>query len=155
MPPSPTVESFWQAYLLTLPPGAQPPQRFDSWHFCDNQPDADALVELVLRGIKRATCGMLWAYEAEGEALPQVGDLSVVTDWQGSPRCVIRLTEVEVKPYNAVSADFAAAEGEGDRSLAYWRQAHWQAFSRECAEISQTPSEDMPLVCQRFEVVYP
>ena len=44
-------------------------------------------------------------------------------------------------------------EGEGDGSLAYWRDAHWAFFSRECARIGRAPSEAMPVVCSVFEVL--
>jgi len=53
-----------------------------------------------------------------------------------------------------VSEEFAATEGEGDGSLAYWRQAHQAAFSRELGAIGRAVSADMPVVCERFEVVF-
>ncbi|HEY6510735.1 MAG TPA: ASCH domain-containing protein, partial [Burkholderiaceae bacterium] len=53
-----------------------------------------------------------------------------------------------------VTAEFAATEGEGDGSLAFWRQAHAEYFARECAGIGRTPNGDMPVVCERFAVVY-
>ena len=65
---------------------------------------------------------------------------------------VIETKGVEVVLYGEVSAEFAAIEGEGDGSLAYWRRAHWAYFRRECA---RTPSLDVPVVCERFELVYP
>ena len=64
-----------------------------------------------------------------------------------------RTTEVEVVPFNEVSAQFAAREGEGDGSLVYWRKAHWSFFSRECQRIGRLPSETMPVVCSSFEVL--
>jgi uncharacterized protein YhfF len=64
-----------------------------------------------------------------------------------------RFTEVEVVPFNQVSARFAAREGEGDSSLEYWRQAHWAFFSRECQRIGRVPNEQMPVVCCSFEVL--
>ena len=68
---------------------------------------------------------------------------------------VIETKGVEVVLYDEVSAEFAAIEGEGDGSLAYWRRAHWAYFGRECARIARTPSLDMPVACERFELVYP
>ena len=56
--------------------------------------------------------------------LPKAGDLSVVTNWARTPLCVIETQRVEIVPYEEVSADFAATEGEGDGSLRYWQQAH-------------------------------
>jgi len=47
-----------------------------------------------------------------------------------------------------VDAAFAHDEGEGDRSLAFWRSAHRAYFTR----LGQF-AEDMPLCCERFRVV--
>ena len=150
-----TVEELWSAFVEARPDLAGPETRYEAWHFCDNQADADELVELVLAGRKRATAGALWSYEAEGEPVPQPGDFSVVTDWSGAARCVIRTVAVETVPFDQVSEEFAAAEGEGDLSLAFWREAHWAAFSREFEGAERSAAPDMPVVCERFEVVFP
>jgi uncharacterized protein YhfF len=149
-----TVEELWAAFVEARPDLAGPESPYEAWHFCDNQADADELVELVLAGRKKATAGALWSYEAEGESVPQPGDFSVVTDWSGAARCVIRTTAVEVVPFEAVSPEFAAAEGEGDLSLAFWREAHWAAFSREFEGTDRSPAPDMLVVCERLEVVF-
>jgi uncharacterized protein YhfF len=150
-----TAEELWTAFLEERPGIAGPGDTYSAWHFCDNQADADELVELVLAGRKRATAGALWSYEAEGEPLPRAGDFSVVTDWSGSARCVIRTVTVEVVAFDAVGEEFAAAEGEGDGSLAFWREAHRAAFSRELEAGGRSLQPDMPVVCERFEVVFP
>jgi uncharacterized protein YhfF len=62
---------------------------------------------------------------------------------------------VTTVPFEAVTESFAAAEGEGDKSLRYWRKAHWSYFSRECQRLGKEPSCRMPVVCERFEVIYP
>jgi uncharacterized protein YhfF len=151
----PTGQELWAAFTEARPDLAGPDTPHTSWHFCDNQADADELAELVLAGRKRATAGVLWSYEAEEEPLPSPGDLSVVTDWGGSGRCVIRTTAVEVVAFDEVTADFAATEGEGDGSLAYWREAHRAAFSRELEGTGRSLQPDTPVVCERFEVVFP
>jgi uncharacterized protein YhfF len=149
-----SVAQIWDAFVAACPEIAGPAATYSAWHFCDNQGDADELAELVLAGRKRATASALWSYEAEGEPLPQVGDFSVVTDWLGTARCVIRTTAVEVVAFESVGAEFAAAEGEGDSSLEYWREAHRAAFARELAAIGRTLEADMPVVCERFDVVF-
>ena len=150
------LQAFWDAYRATLTPAVRPPETTpEAWHFCDNQADADELGDLVLRGIKTATCSLLWLYEAEDAPVPEPGDLSIIIAWDGRPLCIIETTEVTIRPYDQVDARFAYEEGEGDRSLAYWRAAHWRAFSRELAGAGCAPVEDMPLICERFRVVYP
>jgi len=74
-------------------------------------------------------------------------------DGRGDPLCIIETTRIYIEPYNLVDEEQAYAEGEGDRSLAYWREAHWDYFSRRCEAIGREPSEHMPIVCERFRVV--
>jgi uncharacterized protein YhfF len=68
---------------------------------------------------------------------------------------VIETTQVQIVPYKLVEAEFAKDEGEGDLSLAWWRQVHWPYFSAECRRLGREPTEDMPIVCQRFRILYP
>ena len=96
----------------------------------------------------------MWAYEHEGEAVPCVGDFSVVTDGSGVARCVIRTTSVAIVAFDEVDEQFAYDEGEGDRSLEYWREVHWAYFVRELAGMGRVATPDMPVVCERFDVVF-
>ena len=148
------VRSFWDAFVAKAGPEATA-RFYEVFHFDDNEPTANELADLVLRGTKRATAGLVWVFEARRRPIPKPGDLSVVTRWNGQPVCVIETTRVEIRPYDEVDADFAATEGEGDGSLAYWREAHWRFFSRECQRIGRTLDPKMPVVCERFEVVHP
>lgn len=151
--PPKNIQSFWERYLASLPEGTTPPEAYDYWHFCDNEKDADELVELVLRGIKTGTCAQLQEYEHEGEKISEPGDHSVITNWRGEPLCVIQFTSVRIVPYNEVDAHHARAEGEGDLSLDYWRKVHNDCFNRECARRGWDFSEDTELVLLEFEVV--
>lgn len=128
---------------------------YSAWHFGSGGEMADELASLVLEGAKRATAGAQWAYDAEGDELPEVGDYSVILDGSGEAACIIRTAHVDIVPFNAVDADFAAAEGEGDLSLEYWREGHWRFISMDLASWGLKPTEDMPIVCERFEVVWP
>ena len=120
----------------------------------DSHEIAGELGALIASGSKTATCSALWEYEAEGEPLPETGLKTIVLDGNGDPMCIIETTEVEVRPYSEVDARFAYEEGEGDRSLEYWREAHWRFFSRTLPNIGKEPATDMPLVYERFRVIY-
>lgn len=149
------IDRFWQAYLNTLPTDS--PLRHEPYiaeWFGDNPKLANELAALIVAGTKTATCSALWEWQAEGQPLPKVGLKTIVLDGAERPLCVIETIEVTVTPYNQVKAQFAYDEGEGDRSLAYWREAHWRYFSRVLPAISRQPTEQMPLVCERFRVVY-
>jgi uncharacterized protein YhfF len=148
------IAAFWRAFVEATE-GVDEARFTGAFAFGDGAAMADELAALVLQGTKRATASALWAYEAEGEALPRPGDLSIVADGSGTPRCVIETLAVEVVPFREVTEAFAHAEGEGDRSLAYWRRVHRAFFTRELAAAGQAFDASMPVVCERFEVRYP
>jgi uncharacterized protein YhfF len=153
MPFPPSLQTFWNAFDAAT--GAADITRFyEVCVFGDSEQLANELVALVLSGIKRATAGSVWSYEAEGKRLPTPGDLSIVTNWAGQPLCVIETSSVVVLPFNQVSAEFAAIEGEGDGSLEFWRKAHRDYFERECHAAGKLFSEDMLISCEQFRVVY-
>ncbi len=144
---------FWEKFQAAI--GTDVSDRFcEAFHFDDNEASADELARLVVEGKKRATASLEWNYGVTERPRPQPGDLSVVTDWQGRPLCVIETRSVVVIPFDEVDEAFAAREGEGDSSLRYWREGHWKYFSRECERIGRTPDLRLPVLCESFEVVY-
>jgi uncharacterized protein YhfF len=151
--PPARIAAFWSAFLdHTGRPPATP--LFEAFAFGDHEALADALADLVRRGRKTATASLVWEYETEGKRAPRPGDLSVVTSGDGRPLCVIETTDVEVHAFEDVDPQFAAAEGEGDGSLDWWRQAHWSYFGRVCARLGRERAMRMPVVCERFRVVF-
>ncbi|MDW5501858.1 ASCH domain-containing protein [Pseudomonas lundensis] len=116
------------------------------WSFGDNPALADELLQLVLDGQKTATCCSYVSYQQEQE--PLVGDYNVVLDGRGEPACIIRILSLRLIRYEDVTAEMAALEGEGDKSLAFWQQGHREFFTRE-----GTFSPQMWLVFQQFERV--
>ncbi|MBB2487325.1 ASCH domain-containing protein [Mitsuaria sp. WAJ17] len=151
------LHDFWSAFRSAAADadGKRLDERFyEAFFFGDSQPLADELAALVLQGRKRATAGSVWSFEAEGKRLPRPGDLSIVTNWAGKPLCVIETLSVEVLPFREVGAEFAATEGEGDGTLAYWQQGHRAYFNRECERAGRRFEEGMPVACECFRVIY-
>ncbi len=115
----------------------------ESFSFEDSAALADELAALVLAGMKTATCSAV----SDGPST-EVGKRMVMLDGSGRPLAVIETVELTHRRFNDVDAAFASDEGEGDRSLAYWREAHRRYFTR----LGQF-AEDMQLYCERFRVV--
>jgi uncharacterized protein YhfF len=149
-----TPGQMWDAYGEKIGKENLEGKSYTAWHFCNNEEDADYLYPLVLSGQKRATASSLWVYEKEGEPVPKPGDLSIILDWAGNAQCIIKTTQVDIVPYEEVTEEFAAIEGEGDGSLAYWRRARDTFFREECGCIGRDFTEEMPVICEQFEVVY-
>jgi uncharacterized protein YhfF len=147
----PQVESLiarLAALGISLPEG---PVQVDGYG--DSPELSEELLALIRSGRKKAGTGLLWAYEADDQVLPQEGVIEIVIDHNNEPALVTRIMRVEIVTYSDVSAEYAALEGEGDGSLEYWRKAHWAFFSRECKRIGREPTQDMPVICSVFEVL--
>jgi uncharacterized protein YhfF len=123
-------------------------------HFGDSPELSADLLALIASGKKRGGASLHAAYAIEKLPVPQVGEIRIVLDFNDEPVFVTRNTAVDIASFNAVGADFAACEGEGDGSLAYWRQAHTDYFTRTSPELGITFNEDMLIVCERFEVLH-
>ena len=124
---------------------------YEAWAFGG---DPDGLAALVKTGIKTATCSAYCFYELEEEPLPEVGGYSVILDSHDNAVCIIQTTKVYVGSYATTSPEHAYKEGEGDRSLAYWKKVHEEFFKEELKSITHGFDENMELVYEEFKVVY-
>ena len=119
-------------------------RHLESFAFGDGPELAGELLVLVLEGRKRATC---WAV-SEGMKGAEIGKCMVALDGAGRPRAVLQTLELTQRRFDEVDAAFAFDEGEGDRSLAFWRAAHQSYFTR-----LKLYRPDMMLWCERFRLV--
>jgi uncharacterized protein YhfF len=150
------TEAFWQAYLASIPHAEDAIRRFyEVFRIGDSPEGADEGATLIKQGLKTATSSLLWAYEATSKPLPEVGSLSIVTDSRGDAVCVIETLTVDVKAFADVDATFACDYGEWDRTLETWRARCWEFNAPRCHALGKVPTPEMPMVCERFAVVYP
>lgn len=140
----------WEEYRKENPQA----DRYEAWAFCGGGAVGDQLAALVLEGTKTATASALIAYQLEKEPLPEVGCYSVILLDNKEAVCIIRDTKVSQVPFDEVSERHAYLEGEGDRSLAYWRSVHEEFFSPDY-EAAGLPFDRKGIcVLEEFEVVF-
>lgn len=145
-----TAEEMWAAFTKIA--GIAPDTPYEAWAF-GGAPDK--LAALTSAGTKTATASAHALYAIEGENIPQVGEYSVIVDGAEQAVCVIRDTRVTIVPFDKVSAEHAYKEGEGDRSLAYWRRVHAEFFTDCLREAGLSFTPDMDVVCEEFTKIYP
>lgn len=133
-----TAQEMWNAYMKKC--GLEHAE-YEAWAFGE---DADKLAQLVACGKKTATASAYPLYEWEQEPIPQAGEYSVILDSKEQAVCVIRTERVYVAPFREIREEHARREGEGDGSLAYWRDVHERFFRQELAEAGLRFDEDMP-----------
>lgn len=145
-----SIQSMWERYQKHYPAA---PKYYEAWSFGDSKETADELANLVLQGTKTATASNYLLYEAD-EQLPYEGLHNIILDGAGKAVAVAVTTSVEVLPFDEVTKEHAYLEGEGDRSLTYWRKVHKDFFTREFNEVNQTFNDKIPVLCERLKVVF-
>ena len=149
---TPATEAMWQAFRAANPDVAD---HYDVTAFGDSPAMQDELADLVVNGPKRATAGAYRWYEPSDEPIASVGGHVVLVDGGGKPRAVWRTTDVHIGPLDEVTDSFAWDEGEGDRSRAYWLDAHRRFFKRGFEQQGWEYHDAIPTVFERFTVVWP
>ncbi|MEA4914386.1 MAG: ASCH domain-containing protein [Christensenella sp.] len=145
-----TSEQFWQEFLEKT--GRAPDTKYyECFHFTNDERLANELLQLVLSGKKRATASSLLCYVEDEQ--PKPGNLSIVTDWDGNPRCVIETKAVQVIPFCEMTFEICSREGE-DECLETWQAGHRRFFTEDGKENGYEFTEDMPVLFEDFEVIY-
>ncbi|MBU5210527.1 ASCH domain-containing protein, partial [Heyndrickxia oleronia] len=142
------AQNYWNDFWKLK--GEEIPKHVSAWQFGDNP---NYLAQLVIEGIKTATCSGLIFYELENERIPCVDDYSIILNSHDEPLAIIKTVDVQIMPMNEVPEEFAIAEGEGDRTYQYWKDTHEKFFTEALKEIGQEFSEDLKLVCERFTLI--
>ncbi len=142
----------WNTYLETLVVRPENPRVVCG--FAGNEDIADELLNLYLSGKKTAGSGLLKDYELAGDPLPKVGNFWIILDSSKKPRCIVKTVRVEFYQFDQVPEQVAIAEGEGDLSLDYWRNAHTDFFSTFLKEWGISDLNKETVVTEFYEVVY-
>ena len=138
-----TAEELWRKSRLT--------GSYESWAFGDAP---DKLAALVKNGVKTATCSAFDLYQTYSEPLPKEGDYSVIIDSNDEAVCIVKTVKVYITEFHLVSAEHDYKEGEGDRTLEYWRKVHTDFLIHELSKLHLTFSENTKVVCEEFDLVY-
>ena len=127
---------------------------YDAWSFGGDTSTANQLAKLVVNGTKTATASAYQLYELENSPLPPIGGLNIILDSDNNAVCITETVKVYTCPFGEVSESHAFMEGEGDRSLAYWRNVHKDFFSKELKIYNLDFDENMIIVCEEFKVIF-
>jgi len=147
------AEQLWTEYCSKKGIDINTP--YEAWSFGEDE-EGDDLLRLVLAGKKFGTASLYDAYEAEDalDELPKAGDYSVLLNSKNEAVCVIKNYDVYIRKFNEVPPYHAYSEGEGDRSIKYWREVHKEFFEEEAKEDGIEFTEESRVVCEKFSLEY-
>ncbi len=128
------------------------PGKYGTFSFGSDDPNG--LIALTIKDVKHATTGALRLYELDKEPVPEAGEYYIITDDEGNAHCIVKDVNVIICPFKDVTEEMAAIEGEGDKSLRYWKEAHHNFFSIDFKERGLEFSESEQVVFEQYKLVY-
>ncbi len=150
-----TVHAMWEDFTDSNPEFKND-ELPDSYPFHNNEYDSNRLAELIVNGKKKAGSNLYFWYKEANADLPKIGTKSIVTDFDGKARAIIEITKVDTIPFNQISKEYAELDmGTNIEPLKKWKKAHWEFFENALHQSGEKPKEDMLIVCEYFETIWP
>jgi len=149
-----SVSEMWNNYIESHPE-SKDMEMPESDFFHNNKEDANRLAKLTLNGRKKASSGLYSLYEQYDVDIPKVGTKQIITDFDGKAQVIIENISVDTIPFNKISEEYAALDmGTEIEPLKKWKKAHWEFFESFLKESGQKPTEEMLIVCVRFDTIW-
>lgn len=149
------AEIMWASYAEAYPERVQLSAEYTVETFGDSAQLANVLLHEVIHGCKRATSTVAREFLDDGQPLPRIGSHWIACDGAGIPRVILQSVALRLGTFRDADADFAAAEGEDDKSLESWRREHAKYWQRTEAQKGRTWDQDTLLVFEHFVPVWP
>ena len=108
---------------------------------------------LIRSGKKRGTAHLAIDFTLNKVPRRRPGDLWIVLDQLLMPISLVKVSTVKTLPFNAVDSSWAEVEGEGNESLAFWREAHRQYYVEQCKLWNREWKEDSPVVLEAWDLL--
>ena len=137
---------------------ARPDLRIDTYKvrtFGGSKTMADRIVPRIVSGEKTGTIALAAEFDDDPGRAPRVGDIYVVTDWEGAPAVMYQVTDAQTLPYEAIGEEHVQVEGPNLRNLKAWQDVHWPYFGSIMRQRGKEPSLQMPVIFQRYAIIHP
>lgn len=122
------------------------------WKFAD---DSEYRKNIIARIFDGEVCGESYSvnfFEANSQPLPEIGTYNIVCDMTGQAYFIVKTVAVIPCCFGQVTP--ALARMEGCSSVQQWRRFNERKYRGLCDRMEAVFSEELPLIFERFEIVY-
>ena len=148
------LDAFWTDAVENVAALAEAPRYQVRWIGLDHD-STEQVMELIQAGDKTGTFTLPWLIERTEQPEPQVGDPIILIDFNGKPRLLVRLTAIHTVTFGEVSEADIAIDGTPVRSMEVWKPLHTQYWNGLLEPFGLEVSDDMPVLIEPFELLYP
>ncbi len=146
------LDAFWSDARHAWPEANLSEHYAVRWIGLDDE-STELVIRLISAGDKTGTFTLPWIVERTKEPTPVVGDEIILVDFDGHPRLIVRLTEIEQVSFGDITATHTSVDGTPVRDLAIWKPMHTNYWNAMLAEHDLVVSDDMPVWVEKFELL--
>lgn len=118
------------------------------WKFAGDKNSCNELFNLVKKGIKTATS---YLYLNDSDLFQE--EYSILINYDDTEEILLKTTKIYKEKFINITKEHAYKEGEGDRSLEYWKRVHKKFFSKELSNKNIEFNEEIEIICEEFEII--
>lgn len=114
----------------------------------------ETIIDFVQAGTKVATFSLPWVMEANGFPAVARGTPVILTDYSGTPRLVVRITDVRETTFGEIGPAETGLDGPPVQDPAVWIPLHREYWNGLLARYGKVCSDDMPVLVEPFEFIH-
>lgn len=146
-----SAKEMWQAFTADKEELKDYPYKL--WKFSDEGEYRKNIIARILDGDVQGESYSIDFFDANSQPLPQVGQYNVVCDMNRQAYAIVKTVEVSAARYGDVTTELARLEGCS--TISQWRRFNENKYRSLCDRMDIVFSKELPLIFERFEVVYP
>jgi uncharacterized protein YhfF len=147
------LAKFWRAARAALPDAGLGDAYQVRWIGLDDQ-TTEQIFELIRAGDKTGTFTLPWLVEQNADPMPRVGDAIILVSFDGTPKILLRLTEIAKVAFGDVTEAHTAVDGSPVRALEIWKPLHTAYWNERLQPFGLSVRDDMPVLVEKFGVLY-
>lgn len=147
------LDAFWAEARADRPDVDWPDSYQVRWIGLDAE-STRQIFDLIRTGDKTGTFTLPWIVERTDQPVPRAGDCIVLIDFDGTPTQLVRLGEIRLVRFGAVTAADTAIDGSPVRDPAVWKPLHTIYWNGLLQPFGLTVADDMPFWAEPFTLLY-
>ena len=113
------------------------------------------IINFIKTGEKVGTFSLPWVMTAENLPMSYKGLPIILLSFDGKPELVVQLTKVFETSFGEIDSGVTCIDGPPVRDPDVWIPLHQNYWNGMLAEYDKVCSDDMPVLVEKFKLVYP
>ena len=112
------------------------------------------IIDFIKEGEKVGTFSLPWLMESENIPVSHPGQPIILLSYDGKPEIVVQITDIEETIFGEIDYDVTKIDGPPVRDPEVWIPLHREYWNNILKPYGHLCTDDMPVIVERFQLVY-